>query len=298
MTVQNPHDKFFRESFSRLDVARNFLTEYLPPDILVNLQLDTLQLQSDSFIDEKLQSHQTDILYETQLADESTTSIYLLFEHKSYPDSKVALQLLRYMVRICERQQESKQTLQPIIPIVIYHGERIWTVKTDFQSLFPDLPDSMKPHVPQFDYLVRDFSYRSELELRGDVWLLTILLVLRSILSPTIRAELPQLVKIMMTLAQQQHGLDFVYTILYYLTDATDKVSKQHLRQTLDQHTDQGEAIMATLAQQWIQEGQQKQARTVAINLLRLLADEQISAATGLSLAEVKELRQAEQNKA
>ena len=32
MTVQNPHDKFFRESFSRVEVVRNFLQEYLPAE--------------------------------------------------------------------------------------------------------------------------------------------------------------------------------------------------------------------------------------------------------------------------
>jgi len=30
MTVQNPHDKFFRESFGRIHIARNYLEEYLP----------------------------------------------------------------------------------------------------------------------------------------------------------------------------------------------------------------------------------------------------------------------------
>ncbi|MBL1129207.1 MAG: hypothetical protein D8M54_11950 [Chloroflexi bacterium] len=29
MAVQNPHDKFFRESFSRTEIARNYLEEYL-----------------------------------------------------------------------------------------------------------------------------------------------------------------------------------------------------------------------------------------------------------------------------
>lgn len=35
MTVQNPHDRFFRESFGRLEIARNYLEEYLPSEVRV-----------------------------------------------------------------------------------------------------------------------------------------------------------------------------------------------------------------------------------------------------------------------
>lgn len=39
MSVQNPHDCFFRESFGRLEIARNYLEEYLPANVrrLLNL---------------------------------------------------------------------------------------------------------------------------------------------------------------------------------------------------------------------------------------------------------------------
>lgn len=78
--------------------------------------------------------------------------------------------------------------------------------------------------MPQFEYLLRDFSHRSELEVRGDIWLQTTLMVLRTILSPTINQELPQVVAVMMRLLEQLHGLDFVRTILYYLSVGTSKV--------------------------------------------------------------------------
>ena len=300
MTVQNPHDKFFRETFARIEIARDFLREYLPPDVAADLQLDTLELQSDSFVDEDLRAHQTDMLYQTQLADGSEAYVYLLFEHKSYPDPGVALQLLRYMVRIWTRQREDGEVLRPIIPILIYHGERRWQISADFQSLIPHLPDSLRPYVPQFNYQLRDFSYRSELELRGDVWLMTVLLVLRAILSPTINNQLPQLIAVMMRLLEKRNGVDFVYTILYYLSVGTDKVSRTDLRKALDDYVPQGEKLMATLAQQWIEEGriegeikgENKKARAIAYRLISMMDDEQICAITDLSLAEVKQIRQ------
>ena len=54
MKIQNPHDKFFKETFSNIEIAKDFIVNYLPQDIIKIVDLDTLVLQKDSFINEKL----------------------------------------------------------------------------------------------------------------------------------------------------------------------------------------------------------------------------------------------------
>ncbi len=54
MTVQTPHDRFFRDSFSRPNIVRSYLEEYLQPELLILLDLDTLETQEGSFIDETI----------------------------------------------------------------------------------------------------------------------------------------------------------------------------------------------------------------------------------------------------
>jgi hypothetical protein len=62
------------------------------------------------------------------LHDGQIAYVYFLFEHKSYPDRLVALQLLRYLARFWEQQVSAGQfPLPPIMPLVVYHGER-WIV--------------------------------------------------------------------------------------------------------------------------------------------------------------------------
>ena len=39
MSVHNPHDKFFRESFARVEIARNFLEEYMPEELSAEINL-------------------------------------------------------------------------------------------------------------------------------------------------------------------------------------------------------------------------------------------------------------------
>ena len=42
--IPNPHDKFFKESFSRLEVAKSFIEEVFPKDMRDKMNLNTLQL--------------------------------------------------------------------------------------------------------------------------------------------------------------------------------------------------------------------------------------------------------------
>jgi hypothetical protein len=45
MGIQNPHDKFFKEVFGKVEVARDFFTNYLPQSILNIIDLKTIELQ-------------------------------------------------------------------------------------------------------------------------------------------------------------------------------------------------------------------------------------------------------------
>ena len=56
--------------------------------------------------------------------------MYCLLEHKSWPDSRVAEQLLRYLTRIWSfiaRETPELPLLPPIVPLVVYHGARPWS---------------------------------------------------------------------------------------------------------------------------------------------------------------------------
>ena len=63
----------------------------------------------------------------------------LLFEHKSWSDPWVTLQLLRDMTRIWSRHEREKRRppLPPVIPIVIYDGESR-RARPDFGALLDD----------------------------------------------------------------------------------------------------------------------------------------------------------------
>lgn len=78
----NPHDRFFRSLMGDPDVARDFFTRHLPQKLKEVMNFAATTVESCSFVDSKLGSQITDMLYKTKFKDE-TGYIYILVEHQS-----------------------------------------------------------------------------------------------------------------------------------------------------------------------------------------------------------------------
>ncbi|WPK10277.1 Rpn family recombination-promoting nuclease/putative transposase [Lysinibacillus louembei] len=63
MKLQNPHDKFFKDSFGNVSVAKDFLLNYCPSEVLQVLDLATLEPQKDSFLTPELEESFSDLLF-------------------------------------------------------------------------------------------------------------------------------------------------------------------------------------------------------------------------------------------
>lgn len=195
------------------------------------------------------------MLYQTRLqGDGRALSLYFLFEHKSQPESLIALQLLGYLLGIWQEQVKQKRPLSPIIPLVVYHGEKVWQVPTDFFSLL-EAPEGLRPYLLDFHYQLSDFSHLSIEEIKGEIWLRVCLSVLRAIFHPGLHHELFPLITLAFELREKATGVEYIRTILYYLTRATGRVSREELEQALLAQGAPGEKLMETIADEYIQLG-------------------------------------------
>ena len=52
--VINPHDKLFRKTYGTKENARSFLINYLPGQVLKLVDLSTLEISKDSFIEKDI----------------------------------------------------------------------------------------------------------------------------------------------------------------------------------------------------------------------------------------------------
>ena len=256
--VSNPHDRFFRRVVSQPEAAHDFIRYYLPPDVVSLLDLDTLETTQDSFVDAELRQHFADLLYKVRLLDGSLSYIYVLFEHKSYPDHQVAFQMLRYMVRIWERNLQQHGSLLPIMPVVVYHGTAEWRVGLDLSSLF-HTPPELEPYTPNYQFWLCDLSRYSDDEIKGAVLLQMTLLALKYALRPDLRDRLNAILALGVELSHKQSGLEYFATLLRYLVQASDRITENDLQDALEEALPgKGEQVMTTIAEQWLEQGIQR----------------------------------------
>lgn len=57
-----PHDAVFKIFLSQPEIARDFIEIHLPPSLKQICNLDTLHLESGSFIEDRLRQYYSDIL--------------------------------------------------------------------------------------------------------------------------------------------------------------------------------------------------------------------------------------------
>jgi len=255
----NPHVRFFKAVFSRENVAADFLRHHLPAEITSLMASGSLTICKDSFVDQALSEHYSDLLYSVTLYNGQPGFVYVLFEHKSYPEPRIALDLLRYLVQIWNQLIKSGHhgPLPVILPIVIYHGRQKWSIGREFNTLF-DAPPGIIPYLPNFRYVLTDLDAYSDEELRGQVILRSALMVMKYIFRDELRGRLSGILTLLEELADQPTGLDYLYTLLRYLAHGTDKLSRTELASNVELIFSRGNHIMSTIAAEWIQEGRQE----------------------------------------
>ncbi len=158
MLFLHPHDAFVREFLADLDHARAFFRLTLPSALLATCDLETLVAEPTSLIDDTLSEQQSDLLFSLTTHDGEPRQLYLLFEHKSYADPGLLIQLLGYLGRLYAKQAMPV----PIVPFVFYHGEEPFALPRRFAerfSLSPTQRDLLQRYLPDFGYWLCDLSH-------------------------------------------------------------------------------------------------------------------------------------------
>jgi hypothetical protein len=98
------------------------------------------------YIDPQFASSESDLLFRIQL-QQGDAYLYLLFEHQSSEDPRMALRLLSYILRIWERFAKNHAPpakLPAILPVVLAQGKRPWKTSTQLEDLI-NLPPAYAP---------------------------------------------------------------------------------------------------------------------------------------------------------
>lgn len=266
MKIQNPHDKFFKETFGNVEVAKDFISNYAPQSILNIVDMNTLEPQKDSFINGELQEVFSDMLFKTEINNREGY-IYFLFEHKSYTSKNISFQLLKYMLEIWEAKVKKENTneLPIIIPLVIYHGKDDWKIKTTLGEMiigYKDLPEDVKKYVPDYEYLLYDISRYTDEEIKGEAQLRIIISILRDVFtkdSKTVKATALRAMEHLQELEDRQTGIEYFETLMKYLLNVGKRLKKEDIEDIIkkvETSYPEGSEVVMTLAEKFREEGE------------------------------------------
>jgi predicted transposase/invertase (TIGR01784 family) len=160
--MHQPHDKYARFVLQNPSVALELIQFGLAPDACAAIDLDSLELSEDSFIDARLRAHFSDICYTGTTKSEKPLRISIIFEHKSERSGWSALeQLNRYICNVWSSDLRRGRPFSLTIPILVYHGKEP-IEKERPATMFPDAPTDLLPFVPSFDYVLLDIARMSD----------------------------------------------------------------------------------------------------------------------------------------
>ncbi len=135
------------------------------------------------------------------------------------------------MVSIWEQKvdKEKAAKLPIIIPMVIYHGEDEWHLDPTLAAIvdLENMPGAINSYIPDFTYILYDFSPLSDEEIKGGVKLKIFLEILRSIFAKdntVFMAALKKAFTAMGELTDQKRGIDYLETLITYIMSARKNI--------------------------------------------------------------------------
>ena len=252
-----PHDSLFKRIMENDIAAREFLSEYLPDEVKEIVDLDSIKVQKESYIEPNLTKRLSDIVYKVNTKDHKDAFIYVISEHQSSVDQLMAFRLWRYTLLLAERHIEDKSKLPLIFPLVVYSGTAKYTAPRNLWALFeypklakklltedqalvdlqamPDDAIARKKHIALFEFVMKHINMRDMLGLWEKLF-----------------KTLPDAV-----IMDKEHGYFYISNLLWYVDSRLSEEKRDELSNVMIEHLpkEDGERLMRTIADSYIEEG-------------------------------------------
>lgn len=267
MSMSTPHDHLFKSTFSQPEHAIEFFRSALPPEVVRHIDFASLQVEPESFIDDKLRARFSDLLFSVRIA-RHRAYLYLLFEHQSRPERLMCVRLLRYVTDIWNdhlKNHPRARGVPIVIPLVLHHGERGWRAPVSLRDLYDapaDVIDDLRPCLPDFRFILDDLAPLDDAALRARALAALPTLVLWSFRhvrrGRDVVPALRQVLDLMIRVVRAPHGTGALATLLRYIMEVSES-SEEQLQEFFEaaQLPQANEALM-TAAEKLIRRGREE----------------------------------------
>lgn len=309
--MNNQHDRSYKLLFSEPRTVHDLLTGFVKEEWVERLDFDSLEKVSSTFVTDDLRDREDDVIWRVRFGDE-WLYVYLLIEFQSTVDPFMSLRIMTYVGLLYQDLvKQNKLTWQgklpPVLPIVLYNGERRWNAALDVAELVQPVPGGLEHYRPTLPYLLLDEGAIVANEQWSEET--------RNVVSAIFRLEHHR---------SQQDAIDLIGLLVQWLQAPEQTQLRRHfviwIRRVLlpswvpeDEETEwqalddlsEVHNMLAERAKKWPeqwkqqglqqgrQEGRQEGRLETARNLIRdtQLTDDAIAKAADLDIARVRELR-------
>ncbi|MCU0862977.1 MAG: Rpn family recombination-promoting nuclease/putative transposase [Planctomycetes bacterium] len=250
----NPHDRLFHFTFQHPQHAGPWLRSILPPAIAGAIDWGTLSPASNRTTGTGLRVHVPDLVFGVGLRP-VPRRLLLVVEQKSWPDTSLHAQVLRYVVHLRRTAERRGEPLPLVIPVVLQHGGEVPSQNSIAEDLPADVRGELARLQPQLELLVDNLNGRSEQALRQTA--LTPLVQLTMLLLTHIPGRPPaevlaaierwgDLLRAIEASTDPPLGDDAVDAVGWYLLDATE-VTQEDLQMAFSEQLNRpSTSIMST----------------------------------------------------
>jgi hypothetical protein len=253
------HDRTFKAAISDVRVAREFFEQHLPETVLALVDLATLKLSPNTYIDKELQAFSSDVLFEVELKNHNKAYLYLLVEHQSSVDPLMPFRLWNYKMRIWSDflKQSDRKTLPLIFSLVFYHGREPYSGNRKLSDLIQGPRDIVESSL--FDpFQIVDTHDISDEALRERRWSGIMEFMFKHVYAREIWPFVQPLIEMLKKLEKESRADNLVHTLLKYwlIAAETSKGPKAFIEAVQEGISTPIRSEFMTMGEQWIQQGE------------------------------------------
>ncbi len=260
--VVHLHDSLVRNVLADTEIAADLLENYLPPELVSTLELDSLKREAGDTVSPKLLKREGDLRYSARFKGHGgELKVLLLCEHQSRPDRLMSFRMLEY---VCAAYREHVPGLKKgkgfpyPLAVVLHHGESQWKKIPPMRELIDMTPDVPSDILGLPIYLI-DAAAMSLDELRGHPMACALLDSLQSASTERLSERLMGILGRLKNVREKSRRNMWSLVLSNYYTAVQGKTQKSvdTLFQALKalHGTREAEKMTATIADGWKEEG-------------------------------------------
>ena len=157
------HDAAFKRWFDHARMVEDLLRGFAPADVVKALDFDTLEQLPPDYVDDGFARGSGDAAWRVRFRGAAGDWLYLLvlLEFQSTVDRHMAARILAYTARMYLKlirggRLPADGRLPPVLPVVIYNGERRWSAAAEVGETIASVGEALAPFQPRQRHLVID----------------------------------------------------------------------------------------------------------------------------------------------